>query len=152
MLRYTLSGQFMSQLPIPDASAPDREAIGNLALALTGQARARYQLHRQSRHRILSDLGVPGGSLNQKLTAWWELDFPAFRAELKKVFKRDIPLADRDDWEELFNSRLAQHRQHTAEIIRLETELNDRVYALFHLAPAEIKLIEQSTKYRYGEV
>ena len=46
----------------------------------------------------------------------------------------------------------AQHQQHTAEIIRLETELNDRVYALFNLTPAEIKIIEDSTKYQYGEV
>ena len=40
----------------------------------------------------------------------------------------------------------------SAEIVRLETQLNADVYALFDLAPAEIKLIEESTKYRYGEV
>jgi hypothetical protein len=34
----------------------------------------------------------------------------------------------------------------------METALNDRVYTLFDLSPAEIKLIEESTKYRYGEV
>ncbi len=152
LLRYTLSAQFMSRLPIPDAPTAEREAIGNLALALTEQARARYQLHRQSRHRILSDLGGFGQSLNQKLTAWWELDFPAFRAEIQKVFKRDIPLAERDDWEAWLAARRVQHQQHTAEIIRLERELNEHVYALFDLTPAEVKIIEDSTKYRYGEV
>ena len=30
--------------------------------------------------------------------------------------------------------------------------LNARVYALFSLTPAEVALIEESTKYRYGEV
>jgi hypothetical protein len=30
--------------------------------------------------------------------------------------------------------------------------LNARVYGLFKLTPAEIGLIEESTKYRYGEV
>jgi hypothetical protein len=35
--------------------------------------------------------------------------------------------------------------------VRLETLLNARVYALFYLTPAEIKLIEECTKYRYGE-
>jgi len=25
------------------------------------------------------DLGAPGKGLNQKPTAWWDLDFPAFR-------------------------------------------------------------------------
>ena len=45
-----------------------------------------------------------------------------------------------------------QHDQLTAEIVRLETDLNRRVYTLFDLSVAEIKLIEESTKYRYGEV
>jgi hypothetical protein len=34
----------------------------------------------------------------------------------------------------------------------LETELNARVYTLFDLSPAEIVIIEASTKYRFGEV
>jgi hypothetical protein len=44
-------------------------------MAITKQARAHYTLHRQSRHRILSDLGRPDKTLNLKLTAWWELSF-----------------------------------------------------------------------------
>jgi hypothetical protein len=43
-------------------------------------------------------------------------------------------------------------RQRTDAIVRMETNLNARVYALFDLTPAEIKIIEQSAKYRYGEV
>jgi hypothetical protein len=34
----------------------------------------------------------------------------------------------------------------------MEAELNTRVYALFELTPAEIAILEESTKYRYGEV
>ena len=49
-------------------------------------------------------------------------------------------------------SRRADQEQRTAEIVRLETQLNARVYALFDLTPAEIKIVEESTKYRYGEV
>jgi hypothetical protein len=36
--------------------------------------------------------------------------------------------------------------------VQNETELNARVYALFDLTPGEIQTIEDSTKYRYGEV
>ena len=126
--------------------------MGTLAMAITQQARARYDLHRQTRRRILADLGVPGKGLNQKLTAWWTLDFPAFRAEVQKVFKRDIPLKERDDWEAWLAERRAEHERRTAEIVRLETDLNARVYALFDLTPAEIQIVEESTKYRYGEV
>ena len=150
--QYRLFPQFLGRLPIPDAPTADRDAIAALALAITEQARARYTLHHKTRHRILTDLGAPGATLNQKLTAWWELDFAGFLAEVRKAFKREIPLRQRDDWEGWLASQRSEHEARTAEIVRLETQLNARVYALFDLTPAEIKLIEESTKYRYGEV
>ncbi|HSN74094.1 MAG TPA: hypothetical protein VL334_03255, partial [Anaerolineae bacterium] len=151
-VRYQQKIQFMSRLPIPDAPAADRDAIAGLALAITEQARARYTLHRQTRHRIQTDLGSPGRTLNQKLTAWWALDFADFMAQVRTAFKRDIPLRQRDDWEGWLASRRAEHEQRTEEIVRLETQLNARVYALFDLSAAEIAIVEESTKYRYGEV
>ena len=56
----------MSRLPIPDTPAADRDAMGVLALAITEQARARYALHRQTHHRILTDLVKPGAVLEQE--------------------------------------------------------------------------------------
>ena len=150
--RYRLFSQFMSRLPIPDALSDEREVLGALAMEITEQARTRYELHEKTRRRILTDLGVPGTKLNQKLTAWWNLDFPAFRSEIKMVFKKDIPLAERDEWEEWLAKRRAEHERFTAEIVRLETDLNARVYELFDLTPEEIQTIEESTGYRYGEV
>lgn len=152
MLRYILSKQYISHLPIPDAPVADRDAIAALALAITEHARARYAVHRRARHRILTDLGAPDAKLNQKLTAWWELDFPGFLAEVRRAFKREILVRQRDDWEGWLAGQRGEHERRTAEIVRLETELNRRVYELFDLTPAEIKLIEESTKYRYGEV
>ncbi|MCB0198025.1 MAG: Eco57I restriction-modification methylase domain-containing protein, partial [Anaerolineae bacterium] len=152
LLRYRLFDQFIRPLPVPSLKAADREALGELAMQITEQAKARYHLHRQSRHRIAADLGSADKKLNQKLTAWWDLDFAAFRKEIKKVYKRDIALSERDEWEAWLNDRVAKHRAFTQEIVRLETLLNARVYALFDLSPQEIGIIEESTKYRYGEV
>jgi len=121
-------------------------------MEISEHSRTRYELHYKTRRRIVSDLGVPGKKLNQKLTAWWNLDFSAFRAQVKKVFKKDIPLGERDEWEDWLMGRRAEHQRITAEIVRLETELNTRVYALFDLTPEEIQTIEESTKYSYGEV
>jgi len=121
-------------------------------MTITEHAQARYALHQRVRHRLQADLGTPEAKLNQKLTAWWEQDFSILRAEVKKVFKHDIPLADRDEWETWHIANRAEHARLTAEIIRLETELNTRVYALFDLTTEEIAIIEESTKYRYGEV
>jgi hypothetical protein len=108
--------------------------------------------HQKARNRILTDLGTPGGKLNNKLTAWWTLDLPTLRAEVQKVFKRDIPVKDRDDWDEWLTAQKARHDAATAQIVAHETDLNARVYALFHLTPDEIKVIETRTRYRYGEV
>lgn len=48
--------------------------------------------------------------------------------------------------------RVKQSTTFTNKIIRLETSLNEQVYQLFDLIPEEIKIIEESTKYQYGEV
>jgi hypothetical protein len=150
--QFRMKTQFITRLPIPDLEAENREAIGGLAMAITDLARQRYTLHEKARHRLLTDWGVPDKRLNNKLTAWWDLDFSGLRAELGKVFRRDIPLKERDEWEEWFAERKAEHERLTADIVRLETDLNARVYALFDLDSDEIAIIEQQTKFSYGEV
>ncbi len=150
--QFQMFTQFTGRLPIPDAPAADRDAIGNLATAITAIARERYALHTRVRRRIAADLGGPGARLNQKLTAWWGLDFPAFRAQVATALKADIPLKERDAWDAWLAEQRAAHAAHTAEIVRLETDLNRRVYALFDLTGDEVRLVEEATKYRYGEV
>ncbi len=162
MERYQLFTQYTEKLPIPAMSDADRTALGALTMEITELARARYTLHQRVRHRLHSDFGTllrqgscgqaPEKALNQKLTAWWTLDFPTLRAELHKVFKRDIPVQERDEWEAWHAAQRADHTRLTAEIVTRETDLNARVYALFGLTDKEIALIEESTKYRYGEV
>jgi len=68
------------------------------------------------------------------------------------VFKRDIPVKERDDWQEWFGAQQQAHTDRTAAIVVRATDLNARVYALFQLEAAESALIEAATKYKYGEV
>ncbi len=150
--QYRLLPQFMPRLPIPHMADEESELLASLAERATALARARYSLHCRVRHRVHTDLGTPEKRLNQKLTNWWELDFPALRREVQKVFRTDIPVAERDQWEAWFADQLAEHRTLTDGIIHAEEEINDRVYALFGLTPDEIRLIEESTRYRFGEV
>ena len=63
-------------------------------------------------------------------------------AGLKKVFKTDIPLVDRTPWEDLIAKTRPEIHALTAEIARIEGEINTRVYALFDLTPDEIALLE----------
>ncbi len=149
---YEVQPEALARFPVPNASDADREAIGGLAREITDEAKARYTLHEKVRRRLRTDFDAHGIGLNQKLTAWWTLDFAGLQKELLKVFKKAIAVRERDEWEDTFNEYRAAHNTHTDAIIRRETDLNARVYALFHLVGDEIKLIEAATKYKYGEV
>ncbi len=150
-LIYRLFRQYIERLPIPSLTGAQRDTIGALAQQLTATAKQRYEVRHKTTHRIQNDLGTPQGSLNQRLAMWWELPFKEFRSEIVKVFKHDIPLKDRDDWETLLRERTAEIGKLTDEIIELETLLNAEVYAAFGLNDDEIRLIEEETKYSYGE-
>lgn len=150
--RYRLFQQYMFPLPIPEPDGKEKEMLASIATMASDRAELRYKLHTGTRQRILTDWAGGNKKLGNKLTAWWELDFPTFRAEIKSRFKRDIPVAERDEWQAWLAAQRAEHDRLTAEIIRLETDLNARVYALFDLTPDEIQIIEESTKYPYGAV
>jgi hypothetical protein len=151
LVRYQQFSQFIARLPIPSLTNVQSNHIVTLAQQLTNSAKLRYEVQQKTTHRIENDLGTSQAKLNQRLTLWWELSFKEFREELVKVFKRDIPLKDRDNWEALLKERSAEIGMLTDEIVKLETELNEAIYEAFGLDAEERKLIEQETKYRYGE-
>jgi hypothetical protein len=150
--QYRVIRQFVERLPIPEAGETQRNDIGNAAVAATAEARARYALHRKARSRILTDLGRPDRNLGEKLSSWWLLDFPSFRADVRRVFGNDVPVHDRDDWEEWLRLQKAEHERLTDRLVSLEVGLNDLVYKLFRLTADEINIVEENTKYPYGEV
>ena len=74
-------------------------ALATLAETAQARAEARYALQDALRHRI-PDLCPPEREpkLINKLKEWWLLpDLATFRAEVKKCFKADIPLSERND-------------------------------------------------------
>jgi hypothetical protein len=138
-----LRAQYIETLPIPPASEEQKAEIALLAEACQRAAESRRDVQVAFQHRIV-DL-APGGSakLNTKLLNWWALDFTAFRAEVKKLFKQDIPLADRNDWESYLNQQRDIVQNYTAQITQHEAALNRAVYVLFKLTSEEIALIEE---------
>jgi hypothetical protein len=52
--RYRLVDQYMRPLRMPVPTTESKRALGDISDELTKDARARYALHRQARHRILS--------------------------------------------------------------------------------------------------
>ena len=140
---FQIHGHVLEKCPIPAASETQRTEIATLVEACQHAAEARRDCQASFRHRI-ADLASAGEvKLNTKLQHWWELDFSAFRAEVKKLLKQDIPLAERNDWEAYFSGQRDTVQTYTAQIARYEAALNRAVYELFNLTPDEIALIEQ---------
>jgi hypothetical protein len=95
--------------------------------------------------RRIPDLCPPGRDpkLTTRLQESWTLpDFAAFRAEVKKVFKADIPLAERSAWEDWINRDRAEIARLSAEIAGAEAQIDRIVYELFGLTNSEILLLE----------
>jgi hypothetical protein len=141
-----INAAYIQNLPIPSATDCERARLAVLARKAQQSAEARYKLQQDVTRRI-SDLSMPGkpAKLTDKLKAWWDFpDFAAFRAEVKKAFKADIPLAERTDWENWIAKTRPEIHALTAEIARIEREIDTRVYALFDLTADEIALLEAS--------
>jgi hypothetical protein len=135
--------QFVEQLPLPSAilGNPNLDESAKLCHQL---AEERLRLQRALTRRI-PDLCPPGRNPkpSPRLQEWWILpDFATFRAEVKKVFKADIPLADRSPWEDWITRDRAEIARLSAEIAAAEARIDSIVYNLFDLTPDEITLLE----------
>jgi hypothetical protein len=151
LIIYQHFTQYMTCLPIPSLTEVQREQIKNVVEQLTEIAWQRYSVRRKTAQRIQQDLGSAQAKFNKRLASWWDLSFKDFRNEIVKIFGHDISLKERDDWEEFVQDRSSEIARLTSEITSLEVELNAIVYAVFGLNEDEIKLIEQETKFSYGE-
>jgi hypothetical protein len=134
--------------PIPNATDNQKAQIGELAEQCQQLAEKRYQKQKDVRRRI-PDLCPDDqtAKLNTKLNNWWQLsDFKDFQAEIKKVFKTEIPLKDRNEWEKWLNEEKAEILALSQKIEQKEQELNQQVYELFELTESEIELLEENIK------
>lgn len=136
----------LESLPIPMPSATQRLEIEQGACAAQAAAKKRYELQQSITRRIPDLAATPANAtLTTKLKEWWTLpDFAAFQKEVEKALKAKIPLKERNEWENWITSTRAEIHELTAEIVRLEAEINAKVYTLFDLTPDEVALLEAS--------
>ncbi|MCA3458750.1 MAG: N-6 DNA methylase [Rhodobacter sp.] len=136
--------QYIEQVPIPKVSDQDRSAL-TIQIELCSRYAKKQLALQTALTRRIPDLCPPGRDpkLSTRLQEWWTLpDFAAFRAEVKKVFKADIPLADRSAWEDRITRDRAEIARLSAEIAAAEARIDSIVYGLFNLTPSEIALLE----------
>lgn len=141
---HELRVQYVETLPIPTATDAMKANIGVLATAAQSAAEKRYELQQAITRRIPDLAADPANAkLSAKLKEWWNLpDFAAFQKELEKALKAKIPVQERNEWENWITISRAEIHALTAEITRLEAEINAKVYALFDLTPDEIASLE----------
>ena len=80
---------------------------------------------------------------------WWTLDFAAFRDEIKRVFRAEVPVKERGAWEAYLAEHAAKVHGLNAEIEKAEREIDAIVYRLFDLTSEEIALLEASIAGQY---
>ena len=143
--RLRLFSQNIETIPIPSTTAKHKAIIAALAEKCQATAGERYTAQENVRRRIY-DLRPADSTtkLTTKLAEWWELDFAAFRKEVKKTFKTDIPLAERTAWETYLADQKTIVQQHTATITQLEAELNAEVCKAYGLSAKMIEILEKA--------
>ena len=154
--QYRLFAQFMEEIPIPDASDPDKGLIGDLAKNCSRIGAQRYELQTKVQRRLVTafgqdDHGAWLGELNTKAQAWWELSYAELGAALKTSFKlRSNPLKNprtADEWDPYLAEKRAEVDRQTRDLADAEAELNDRIFALFHLTKPEIELLQREVEH-----
>ena len=141
--------QYVAQLPMPEMKKSERDGLGSLGKSIINNAVRQFDVQSSIRHRIL-DLAPPERKkLSRKLEGWWTLDFAQFRDEVKRVFRADMPVNERAEWEAYLAKHAAEIRKLDVEIEKAEHEIDAVVYRLFDLTPDEIKLLEDSIAGQY---
>jgi TaqI-like C-terminal specificity domain len=142
--------QYVEQLPSIASEKPEALRIRRFVEQANSMAISRGQVIDSVLRRI-PDLCLLDGNpkLAERLKDWRKLDFKSFQAEIKKAFKADIPLKQRNQWENYLCEESAKVRRLTAEIEQAERAIDAIVYKLFDLTPDEIALLESSLAGQY---
>ncbi len=148
--RQQLMAKIIDRVFVYDNQESDLAAI---AEEITALARQRYQQHESMRQTIRSEFDGDEISTRVALYRWWELDDEkALSDEIQRRFDQEIPLNKRSEWRGFLAEQKAGHQDLSGQIIALETRINAIVYDALDLTPEERQLIEETTKYPYGEV
>lgn len=143
--RLRLFGQNMEKIPVPAVTDKQKLHIGDLAEQCQSLSEQRYNIQYNFRRR-LPDLCSTEQTfkLSKKLDQWWMLDFDNFQKEIKKSFKGVIPLAERNEWHDYFDAEQRKSADLSQQLVQLENQLNQEVYALFQLSNEEVALLESN--------
>jgi hypothetical protein len=149
--RYRLFTQYMTNIPIPEASDADQKSVSKLAEGCSEYCQRRYQVEIAVQQRLTQAFGTDTkgnllGKLNEKAQEWWAQPFTQLGSALKASFKLPSnPFTNpkiADQWEPYIKERQGEVAKLNSQVGDSEAELNERVCRLFDLTPEEIKILQ----------
>lgn len=143
---HELRVQYVDQLPVPAFGKKEKAVLVSQTASILKKHAEAQKIQRALIRRI-PDLCPAGQTpkLSERLRGWWHLaNFQAFRTEIRKCFKADIPLAERTEWEEWFNRDRAVVELLQRESVELARKNDDLIFKAFKLSDEEISLLENA--------
>ena len=134
--------QYIEKLPIPPVAQVARDRIAASAQAASTAAHQRLLVERAV-HRRIPDLCPSGhvAKMTGKLSDWWKLDFVDFAKEIKKVYKLDMSLKQKDEWQDYLDEKKKSHRDLSKIISDSEKSIDVTVNEIFGLSEHQINLL-----------
>ncbi|MEN9373622.1 MAG: hypothetical protein RIR79_1174 [Pseudomonadota bacterium] len=136
---YRYKTQYVETLPIPPTNKSQKEQLANFAKTAQTAAEARFLLLKKFNHSAVRDFAQSG-----KMPAAWSDALPSFAvftAELKKRFKRDLNLQERNDWDTYLAQTQTRINELNQIIIQAERQIDALVAELFGLTEEEKALL-----------
>ena len=134
-------GHVLERCPIPTVTADVRACVAEWASSAQTAAQARHREIKRFGRTVLRDFAPRGA----RLPAAWDHAIPEFTelcAEIDKRFKRELRLAERNEWDAAVTEARARVAELDAVVAGCEKLIDAAVYRLFDLSPAEVALIE----------
>ncbi|MBI9038694.1 MAG: N-6 DNA methylase [Bacteroidales bacterium] len=131
----------LGAFPIPEINKSISIKLTDFSNLLLKSTSKVNQLSGRFINRLKSNLEIE--KVSSKLGKFYDYDFKAFVAELKKQ-KVKLSLTQQDEWEEYFNAYKTEINQLQDEINATDKEIDQMVYKLYELTEDEIEIVEKS--------
>lgn len=130
--------EHIRNIPIPHISQEAQQPLITLAETMLSLNTLLHDKHSRFLRRLSDNL--EGLKITTPLQQFDQLDFKGFMAELKKQ-KIHIPVKEQDEWEDLFNERVAECQKLSAQIKVTNEEIDQRVFDLYGLTEEERRIV-----------
>ncbi|GGE97237.1 Eco57I restriction-modification methylase domain-containing protein [Hymenobacter cavernae] len=138
-LTVNISKEYLSQIPIPDISPAEQQPFISAAEALLAGHKELHAAEAQFEQLVRAELGL-GVPLTGKLAPSQE--WKPWSTALERALGRKLTLTEKQEWLGFYAAHQERQQQRRAALQAQDAALDQLVYQLYQLTPAEIALVE----------